>query len=196
MKDLLDFTGLELNLPITDPTWIFFLVLVIILFAPIIMGKLRIPHIIGMILAGVIVGEYGFNILERDSSFELFGKVGLLYIMFLAGLEMDMDDFKKNQTKGLVFGFWTFVIPMALGIGTSMWLLGYSLVTSVLLASMYASHTLIAYPIISRYGLARIRSVSITIGGTAVTVLLALAVLAVIGGMYKEEIVGLSLIHI
>lgn len=190
MKDLLGLTGLGINLPITDPTWIFFLVLVIILFAPIIMGKLRIPHIIGMILAGVIVGEYGFNILERDSSFELFGKVGLLYIMFLAGLEMDMDDFKKNQTKGLVFGFWTFVIPMALGIGTSMWLLDFSLVTSVLLASMYASHTLIAYPIISRYGLARIRSVSITIGGTAVTVLLALAVLAVIGGMYKEDSVG------
>lgn len=190
MKDLFDFTALGLNFPITDPTWIFFLVLVIILFAPIIMGKLRIPHIIGMILAGVIIGEYGFNILERDSSFELFGKVGLLYIMFLAGLEMDMDDFKKNQTKGLVFGFWTFVIPMALGIASSMWLLGYSLVTSVLLASMYASHTLIAYPIVSRYGLARIRSVSITIGGTAVTVLLALAVLAVIGGMYKEDTVG------
>lgn len=190
MKDSLGLNGLGINLPITDPTWIFFLVLVIILFAPIIMGKLRIPHIIGMILAGVIVGEYGFNILERDSSFELFGKVGLLYIMFLAGLEMDMDDFKKNQTKGLVFGFWTFVIPMALGIGTSMWLLGFPFVTSVLLASMYASHTLIAYPIINRYGLTRIRSVSITIGGTAVTVLLALAVLAVIGGMYKEETVG------
>lgn len=190
MKELFDFTGLGITLPITDPTWIFFLVLVIILFAPIIMGKLRIPHIIGMILAGVIVGEYGFNILERDSSFELFGKVGLLYIMFLAGLEMDMDDFKKNQTKGLVFGFWTFIIPMALGIFTSMWLLDFSMVTSVLLASMYASHTLIAYPILSRYGLTRIRSVSITIGGTAVTVVLALAVLAVIGGMYKGDAVG------
>ena len=190
MKDLLDLTSLGINLPITDPTWIFFLVLVIILFAPIIMGKLHIPHIIGMILAGVVIGEYGFNILERDSSFELFGKVGLLYIMFLAGLEMDMDDFKKNQTKGLVFGLWTFIIPMGLGIASSMYLLDYSLVTSVLLASMYASHTLIAYPIISRYGLTRIRSVSITIGGTAITVVLALAVLAVIGGMYKGESVG------
>lgn len=190
MKELIDFASFGISLPITDPTWIFFLVLVIILFAPILMGKLRIPHIIGMILAGVIIGEYGFNILERDSSFELFGKVGLLYIMFLGGLEMDMDDFKKNRTKGLVFGFWTFVIPMALGIWTSMWLLGYSFVTSTLLASMYASHTLIAYPIISRYGLARTRSVSITIGGTAITVVLALAVLAVIGGMYKEQISG------
>ncbi len=181
---------LNIHFPVTDPTWIFFLVLIIILFAPMILGRLRIPHIIGMILAGVAVGKYGFNILERDSSFELFGKVGLYYIMFLAGLEMDMDDFKKNRTKGLVFGMFTFLIPMGLGIWSSMSMLGYGFLTSVLLASMYASHTLIAYPIISRYGLSRQRTVSITIGGTAVTVVLALMVLAVIGGMYKGEEVG------
>lgn len=181
---------LNIHFPVTDPTWIFFLVLIIILFAPMILGRLRIPHIIGMILAGVVVGKYGFNILERDSSFELFGKVGLYYIMFLAGLEMDMDDFKKNRTKGLVFGMFTFLIPMGLGIWSSMSLLDYGFLTSVLLASMYASHTLIAYPIISRYGLSRQRTVSITIGGTAVTVVLALMVLAVIGGMYKGEDVG------
>ena len=181
---------LNIHFPVTDPTWIFFLVLIIILFAPMILGRLRIPHIIGMILAGVVVGKYGFNILERDSSFELFGKVGLYYIMFLAGLEMDMDDFKKNRTKGLVFGMFTFLIPMGLGIWSSMSMLNYGFLTSVLLASMYASHTLIAYPIISRYGLSRQRTVSITIGGTAVTVVLALMVLAVIGGMYKGEGVG------
>lgn len=181
---------LNIHFPVTDPTWIFFLVLIIILFAPMILGRLRIPHIIGMILAGVVVGKYGFNILECDSSFELFGKVGLYYIMFLAGLEMDMDDFKKNRTKGLVFGMFTFLIPMGLGIWSSMSMLNYGFLTSVLLASMYASHTLIAYPIISRYGLSRQRTVSITIGGTAVTVVLALMVLAVIGGMYKGEDVG------
>lgn len=181
---------LNIHFPVTDPTWIFFLVLIIILFAPMILGRLRIPHIIGMILAGVVVGKYGFNILERDSSFELFGKVGLYYIMFLAGLEMDMDDFKKSRTKGLVFGMFTFLIPMGLGIWSSMSMLNYGFLTSVLLASMYASHTLIAYPIISRYGLSRQRTVSITIGGTAVTVVLALMVLAVIGGMYKGEDVG------
>ena len=181
---------LNIHFPVTDPTWIFFLVLIIILFAPMILGRLRIPHIIGMILAAVVVGKYGFNILERDSSFELFGKVGLYYIMFLAGLEMDMDDFKKNRTKGLVFGMFTFLIPMGLGIWSSMSMLNYGFLTSVLLASMYASHTLIAYPIISRYGLSRQRTVSITIGGTAVTVVLALMVLAVIGGMYKGEDVG------
>ena len=174
-----------ITLPVTDPVWIFLIVLVIILFAPLLLNRLRIPHIIGMILAGILIGEHGLNILERDSSFELFGQVGLYYIMFLAGLEMDMEDFRKNRVKGLVFGILTFVIPMALGIWSSMAILGYGAVTAVLLSSMYASHTLIAYPIVSRYGLSRQRSVTISIGGTAVTVTLALVVLALISGMYN-----------
>ncbi|GAE82734.1 Na+/H+ antiporter [Bacteroides reticulotermitis JCM 10512] len=186
--NLFDFSW---TLPVTDPTWVFFLVLIIILFAPMILGRLRIPHIIGMILAGVMIGEYGFHILDRDSSFELFGKVGLYYIMFLAGLEMDMEDFRKNRTKGIVFGCFTFLIPMLLGIWSGMSILGYGLTTSVLLASMYASHTLISYPIISRYGLSRLRSVNITIGGTVIAVTLALMILAFIGGMYKGTVDGL-----
>lgn len=182
---------LPFELPITNPTWVFFLVLLIILFAPMILGRLHIPHIIGMILAGVLIGEHGLHLLNRDSSFELFGKVGVYYIMFLAGLEMDMEDFKKNRAKSLVFGWLTFLIPMALGVWSSMNVLGYGFLTAVLLASMYASHTLIAYPIISRYGLSRLRSVNITIGGTAVTVTLALIVLAVVGGIFKGEADGL-----
>ncbi len=182
---------LDFNLPISNPTWIFFLVLAIILFAPMVLERLRIPHIIGMILAGVAIGEHGFNILERDSSFELFGKVGLYYIMFLAGLEMDMEDFKKNKSKGIVFGLLTFLVPMGLGIWSSMEFLGFGLTTSILLASMYASHTLITYPIVSRYGLSRLKSVNITIGGTVVTVTLALIVLAVISGMYKGDTGGM-----
>ena len=178
-------TSVLLSLPVKDPTWIFLIVLVIILFAPLLLNKLRIPHIIGMILAGVLIGEHGLNILERDSSFELFGQVGLYYIMFLAGLEMDMEDFRKNKVKGLVFGLLTFAIPMALGIWSSMTFLGFGALTSVLLASMYASHTLIAYPIVSRYGLSRQRSVTISIGGTAVTVTLALVVLALISGLFN-----------
>ncbi|MDR0940345.1 MAG: cation:proton antiporter [Mediterranea sp.] len=182
---------LPFTLPITNPIWVFFLVLLIILFAPMILGRLHIPHIIGMILAGVLIGEHGLHVLDYDSSFELFGKVGVYYIMFLAGLEMDMEDFKKNQGKSLTFGLLTFLIPMALGVWSSMKLLDYGFLTAVLLASMYASHTLIAYPIISRYGLSRLRSVNITIGGTAVTVTLALIVLAVVGGIFKGEAHGL-----
>lgn len=182
---LFDFT---LQLPVTDPTWIFFLVLTIILFAPLLLERLHIPHIIGMILSGVVIGSYGFNILERDSSFELFGEVGLYYIMFLAGVGMDMVDFKKNRTKAVLFGLLTFVIPMVLGLWSSMTLLNYGVFTSILLASMYASHTLIAYPTISRYGLTRLRSVSIAIGGTAVTISLALLVLALVASLFKGEV--------
>lgn len=187
MKEMLDFIGLDISFPITDPTWIFFLVLVIILFAPIVLERLRIPHIIGMILAGVVIGEHGLNILARDSSFELFGKVGLYYIMFLAGLEMNMEDFKSIRVKATVLGLLAFVIPLGIGVWTNLSLLGYGLVTSVLLASMYASHTLIAYPIVIRYGINRQRAVSIAVGGTAVTDTLTLLVLAVVGGMYKGD---------
>jgi len=187
MKEVLDFVNFDFHLPVTDPTWIFFLVLVVILFAPIVLERLRIPHIIGMILAGVVIGEHGFNILARDSSFELFGKVGLYYIMFLAGLEMNMEDFKSIRVKATVLGVLAFIFPLGIGIWTNLHLLGYSLATSVLLASMYASHTLIAYPIVIRYGINRQRAVSITVGGTAVTDTLTLLVLAVVGGMYKGE---------
>jgi len=182
---LFDFT---FQLPVTDPTWIFFLVLTIILFAPMLLERLHIPHIIGMILAGVAIGSYGFNILERDSSFELFGKVGLYYIMFLAGLEMDMADFKKNRKKAITFGLITFSIPMLLGIWSSLTLLNYGLATTILVASMYASHTLISYPVISRYGLSRLKSVNIAIGGTAITVTLALVILVIIAGLFKEPV--------
>ena len=154
----MDWFDFSLKLPITDPTWIFLLVLLIILFAPILLNKLRIPHIIGMILAGLVSGEHGFNILVRDSSFELFGKVGLYYIMFLAGLEMNMGDFKQNRGKALVLGLLAFIVPIGIGLVTNIALLKYGVLTSVLLASMYASHTLVAYPIVIRYGVSRHRS--------------------------------------
>lgn len=187
----MNWLDLSLELPITDPTWIFLLVLLIILFAPILLTKLRIPHIIGMILAGLAIGEHGFNILVRDSSFELFGKVGVYYIMFLAGLEMNMADFKKNRGKAVALGLLAFIIPIGIGMVTNVLLLKYSLITSILLASMYASHTLVAYPIVIRYGISRQRSVSIAVGGTAVTDTLTLLVLAVISGVFKGEAGGL-----
>ena len=187
MKEWFEWINFDIAFPITDPTWIFFLVLVIILFAPILLERLRIPHIIGMILAGLVVGEHGFNILARDSSFELFGKVGLYYIMFLAGLEMNMEDFKSIRIKATVLGLLAFIFPLGIGIWTNLHLLDYGLITSVLLASMYASHTLIAYPIVIRYGINRNRAVSIAVGGTAVTDTLTLLVLAVIAGMFNEK---------
>ena len=187
----MDWIGLDLTFPITDPTWIFLLVLLIILFAPILLNKLRIPHIIGMILAGLAIGEHGFNILVRDSSFQLFGKVGLYYIMFLAGLEMNMGDFKETRNKALVLGLLAFIVPIGIGFVANVSYLKYGVITSILLASMYASHTLVAYPIVTRFGISRHRSVSIAVGGTAVTDTLTLLVLAVIGGLFKGETGGL-----
>lgn len=175
----------SLNLPVTDPIWMFFIVMVIILFAPLLMGKLRIPHIIGMILAGIIIGENGLGILERDSSFELFGQVGLFYIMFLASLEMDLDNFRKNRNKAIVFGVLTFAIPLVLGVLSSLYLLNFTHASALLLASIYGSHTLLTYPIVSRYGLSHQRSVPITIGGTAVAIALSLLVLAMVDGMFQ-----------
>ena len=176
--------------PIADPTLTFFVVLVIILLAPIIMGKLRIPHIVGMVLAGVAVGPHGFNILANDRSMVLFGHVGLYYIMFLAGLEMNMGDFRKNRVRTFTHGIMAFVIPMSMGFVLNRAILHYNIVTSVLLASMYASHTLIAYPTILRYGLSQQRSVTIAVGATAITDTLTLLVLAIVGGLFKGNITG------
>lgn len=171
------------TLPLTDPVLEFLLILVIILFAPLLLNKLKIPHLLGLIIAGAIIGPYGLNLVLRDSSIILSGTAGLLYIMFLAGLEIDMGDFKKNSGKSLVFGMYTFLIPMGLGIFAGFYILHFSWETSVLLASMFASHTLIAYPIVSKLGITKDKSVTITVGGTMITDTLALLVLTVIVGM-------------
>ena len=177
-------TLLSAYFPITDPTLVFFVVLMIILFAPIVMSKLRIPHIIGMVLAGVVIGQYGFNILERDNSFELFGRVGLYYIMFLAGLEMDMEGVKKHSQQFMIFGLLTCFVPLILTYIMAITLLGYSGSASFLLGCIMASNTLIAYPIIGRYGLQRHPSVSLSVGSSMISLFMALVMLAAISGTY------------
>ena len=174
-------------LPITDPTLIFFVVLLIILFAPIVMSKLRIPHIIGMVLAGVVIGQYGFNILERDNSFELFGRVGLYYIMFLAGLEMDMQGAKKQSQRFLIFGLLTCLVPLILTYVMAIAFLGYSGKASFLLGCIMASNTLIAYPIIGRYGLQRHPSVVLSVGSSMISLFLALVMLAALSGSFENN---------
>ncbi|MBP8791446.1 MAG: cation:proton antiporter, partial [Breznakibacter sp.] len=168
----------DTTLPLTNPVLKFLLILLIILFAPIILNRFKIPHILGLIIAGAVVGPNGLNLMMRDSSIILSGTAGLLYIMFLAGLEIDLNEFKKNSLKSLTFGLYTFLIPMTLGIFAGIFVLKLSTLTSVLLASMFASHTLIAYPIISKLGVTRNRAVNITVGGTMITDTLALLVLA------------------
>jgi len=180
-------TILSAYFPITDPTLIFFVVLMIILFAPIVMGKLRIPHIIGMVLAGIAIGKYGFNILERDNSFELFGRVGLYYIMFLAGLEMDMEGVKKHTRRFVVFGLLTCLMPFILTYAMAITMLNYSASASFLLGCIMASNTLIAYPIIGRYGLQRHPSVTLSVGSSMISLFMALVMLAALSGSFSQN---------
>ena len=158
-----------------------------ILLSPIIMGRLRIPHIIGMVLAGVIVGKYGLNILERDASFELFGRVGLYYIMFLAGLEMDMEGLKKNRTRVIVFSLLTFLVPFAMTYFMGVSLLSYTPLAALLLSAIMASNTLIAYPIVGRYGLTRHTSSTLSVGSSMMALFMALIVMASIVNSFQGE---------
>lgn len=175
------------QLPLSNPVLIFSLVLFIILFVPLLLNKLRIPYVIGLILAGVVIGEHGANLLRRDSSIVLFGTVGLIYIMFLAALEIDMKEFKKNSGKSFIFGIFTFLVPMIMATPAAYYLLNFSLISSVLFASMLASHTLIAYPVAARFNVHKIMSATIAVGGTIVTDILSLLVLAVIAKMSQGE---------
>lgn len=178
----------DVQLPLADPVLKFLIILLIILLVPIVSDRLRLPHLLGMIIAGVIIGPNGLNLLARDSSIILSGTAGLLYIMFLAGLEIDMKDFRTNALKSTLLGLYGFLIPMILGTLAGVYILDYSVMTSVLLASMFASHTLITYPIVSKLGIAKNLAVNISVGSTLITNVLSLLVLAVIVGMSTGEL--------
>lgn len=171
---------------VTQPVPIFFIVLGIILLAPLLLNRLKIPHIIGMIVAGIFIGPYGFDVLSNDSSFAIFGQVGLLYLMFLAGLEIDMFHLRLNIGRGLVFGLLTLVIPLAIGILSSMTALKLDLTTSLLLGAMYAAHTLISYPVVARLGITKSPAVLISIVGTIVAVTGSLFVVAAAVSIKRE----------
>ena len=171
---------------ITDPTWIFFVVLVIILMSPILLRRLRTPHIIGLILAGVFIGQYGFNIIERDRSFEIFGQVGIYFIMFLAALEMNMGSVQQYGRRGVLFGLVTYAVPFVLGMAAARYLLGFGMATSMLFSCILASHTLITYPIVGRFGLTKHPVVVVSVVATAVALFVALLVLAVTVSTLQE----------
>lgn len=171
---------------ITAPVPIFLTVMAIILLTPLVLSRLKIPHVIGLIVAGVVVGPHGFNLLARDMSFEVFGQVGILYLMFLAGIEIDMYHLRKNLRKGMTFGLFTFIIPLILGALVAMAALRMHFLEATLLASMFAAHTLIAYPIVTRFGVTKSPAVVIAIAGTIVTVLGSLIVLAGVLGVYRD----------
>ena len=149
------------ELPLQNPVLILSLLLFIILLSPILLRKINIPGIVGLIIAGVIIGPYGFNIIESSSSIDLFSTIGLLYIMFIAGLELDLNEFKSNRNKSLLFGIFTFTFPLAIGYPVCHYLLGYDTNASLLISSMFATHTLVSYPIVSKLGVSKNQAVAI-----------------------------------
>lgn len=181
-------SSIHFSLPVEDPLLKFLLILVIILLAPLLLNKIKIPHLLGLIIAGALIGPNGLDVLPRDSSVVVLGTTGLLFIMFLAGLEIDLEEFKKNKWKSMTFGLYTFSLPLALGILSGHYLLGYNWLTSILFASIFSSHTLIAYPMVSQLNLVKNRAVNITVGGTMITDIMALLVLAVCVGIVQGEV--------
>jgi Kef-type K+ transport system membrane component KefB len=168
MLDFFNKLAEEFVLPLENPILVFSLVLFIILLSPIVLKRFSIPGIIGLIIAGVIIGPYGFNMVKKES-IELFSTLGLLYIMFIAGLELDLNEFKANKYKSLLFGIFTFIFPLSIGFPVCHYLLGYDFNASLLTASMFATHTLVAYPIVSKLGVSKNQAVAVTVGGTILT---------------------------
>jgi len=170
----------EFERPFQNPVLVFAVILFIILLSPILLRKLKIPGIIGLIISGVIIGPHGLNVLEQNSAVKLFSTIGLLYIMFIAGLELDLKEFQRNQNKSLVFGFLTFAIPLVFGFPVCYYLLKYDFTASLLISSMFSTHTMVSYPIVSKFGISKNEAVAITVGGTILTDTAVLILLAVI----------------
>lgn len=174
-------------LPLKNSVLILAITLLIILFSPLLFRRFKIPGIIGLILAGVVIGPHSFHIIESTNSFELLSKTGLLYIMFLAGLEIDMQEFRQNRSKSIVFGALTFFIPITIGYFVCIYVFHFSLWSSVLLASMFSTHTLLSYPIVSNMGIVKNRAVQIAFGGTIITDSAVLILLGIITNVVTGE---------
>jgi len=170
----------EFDTPLQNPVLVFSILLFIILLSPILLRKLKIPSIIGLIISGVIIGPHGLNIVEQNSAIKLFSTIGMLYIMFIAGLELDLKEFQRNKNKSLVFGMFTFIIPLVFGFPVCYYFLGYDFTASLLISSMFSTHTMVSYPIVSKFGISKNEAVAITVGGTILTDTAVLILLAVI----------------
>lgn len=182
MEEFFKEVGHEFQTPFENSVLVFSLILLIILLAPVLLKRLRIPGIIGLIISGTIIGPHGLYLIEQNSAVRLFSTIGLLYIMFIAGLELDLGEFRKNRNKSIMFGLLTFILPISIGFPVCYYLLGYAFDASLLTASMFATHTLIAYPIVSRLGISKNEAVAVTVGGTIFTDTAVLLILAVISG--------------
>lgn len=162
-------------------------VLGMILAAPLLFERLRVPPLVGMVIAGVLVGPYGLGILERDDSFGIFGQVGLYYIMFTAGLSMDTSALKTHRGQVVSFGLLSFAVPFAMGYAASRWLLGMTEAGAVLVACILSSHTMVAFSIASRYGLAHYKGVTLSVVATMISLIVSLFILAGLSASFNGD---------
>lgn len=176
------------TLPLQSPVLVFATILLIILLSPILLRMLKVPGIIGLIISGVLIGPHGLNIIEKNAAVDLFSTIGLLYIMFIAGLELDLGEFRLNRNRSLLFGLFTFILPLGIGFPVMYYLLDYSFYASLLISSMFSTHTLVAYPIVSRMGVSKDQAVAITVGGTILTDTAVLLLLAFIMSAGKGDV--------
>lgn len=189
MDVIIDELVKQFQLPLESPVLIFSLILLIILLAPIALERIKIPGIIGLILSGIIIGPEGLNILGKSLFVDVFSTIGLLYIMFIAGLELNLNEFRRNRNKSILFGFFTFIIPLGIGFPLCYYLLSlgddaFDFNASLLTASMFATHTLVTYPIVSKFGISKNQAVAVTVGGTILTDTAVLIILAIIMGSH------------
>ena len=185
MDTTINLLSAQFQLPLENPVLIFSLILFIILLAPVLLQRIRIPGIIGLIVSGILIGPAGLNVLGDSLFVDVFSTIGLLYIMFIAGLELDLNEFKLHRNKSILFGLLTFTIPLAVGFPICHYLLGFDFNASLLTSSMFATHTLVTYPIVSKLGISKNPAVAITVGGTILTDTAVLIMLAVILGAHE-----------
>ena len=185
----------EFTLPIHNSVLSFTIILIIILLAPFLLRKIRVPGIIVLILAGIIIGPQGFNLIAKDEAVDLFSTIGLLYIMFLAGLELDANEFSRNKNKSILYGILTFAFPLIIGFPVCYYIMGYGFLTSLLAASMLSTHTLIAYPIVSKLDLTKNEAVAITVGGTIIADTAVLIILAMVHGVQSQSAGWIMWLH-
>jgi Kef-type K+ transport system membrane component KefB len=188
MRSMTEHLKDALDVPLSNPVLVFTLILFIILISPILLRRIKIPGIIGLILSGVLIGPHGLHLLAKNSAVDLFSTIGLLYIMFIAGLELDMNEFRKTKFKSISFGFLTFLFPILIGFPVCYYLLGYDILASSLISSMFATHTLVAYPVVNSYGISKNEAVAITIGGTILTDTAVLIILAILIGASQGQL--------
>ena len=178
----------------TNPLLTFTLLLLVALTLPPIFERIKLPGLVGLLFAGVVLGSNGLGLLDAESeTMKLLSDIGKIYLMFVAGLEIDLEEFRKSKERSLGFGFATFIVPLIVGTAIARFF-GMGWNASILVGSLLASHTLLGYPIVKRLGVVADEAVTVTIGATIFTDIAALLVLAVCISIHGGEFSPVSLL--